>query len=74
MEINIEDFHIDILDPRMCILNEYISSVNEMLNAIKYIADAYNHTSVVVLAQRVLNDVKNIDSIIKEVTQTERNK
>lgn len=74
MEINIEDFSIDILDPRMGILNEYISAVNEMLNAIKYIADAYNHTSVVVLVQRVLNDVKNIDSIIKEVTQTERNK
>ena len=68
MEINIKDCSIDILDPRMCILNEYISAVKEMLNAIKYIADANGHASMVVLAQRILSDVGNIDSIVKELT------
>lgn len=74
MEINYKKFSIDIQDVKISILNEYISSIKEVSSAIKTIAGANEHISMAVLAQRILIDIGNIDSIIKEAIQNREEK
>lgn len=69
MEINTKCFSIDVQNVNISILNEYISHVKEMVNAIKYIADANDHVSIVYLAQKVSGDIDNINSIIESAIQ-----